>query len=252
MVSVWSIDPKQLRLDFDVPRYSIKCQPLKHLNPTDRLAIADWLLKFRAAAGADCAIVFSAPVLRTEFRIHFQLTGNGFWDELDGMSEVEFFDDLYAKYLTRRAFINGVVASFIISHVEWEKEPALARCIRDLPGAPGWGSTGDGRAMYDWLVKHGSTDDAATQERLVTEWSHYLIEARLTKQGLPRTLELSSLTRLQRRTSSTASLRFSTSTRRSEIIARHQRTCSSRSWFSFSLRMFLPFTTGARASSSTS
>ena len=41
--------------------------------------------------------------------------------------------------------------------------------------------------MYDWLVKHGSTDDAATQERLITEWSHFLIEARLTKQGLPRT-----------------------------------------------------------------
>ena len=187
MVSVWSADPTQLRLDFDVPRYTIKCQPLKHLNPTDRLVIADWLLKFRAAAGADCAAIFSDPISRPEFRIHFKLTGTGFWDELDGMSEVEFFDDLYAKYLTRRAFLNGVVASFIIGHVEWEKEPALARCIRDLPGAPGWGSTGDGKAMYEWLVKHGSTDDVATQERLISEWSHFLIEARLTKQGLPRT-----------------------------------------------------------------
>ena len=115
------------------------------------------------------------------------MAGEGFWTDLDGWSEVEFFDDLYSRYLVRYAFINGVVASFLIGHVEWEKEPALARCIRNLPGVLGWASTGNGKAIYDWLVKHGSTDDAATQELLITEWSTYLIEARLTTQGLPRT-----------------------------------------------------------------
>jgi len=188
MVAVeWSIDPKQLRADFDKPRYPIKCQPLKHLNPTDKLIIADWLIKFRAAVGEICAIAFSDPVPRAEFRIHFKLAGAGFWDELEGMSEIMFFDDLYAKYLTRYAFINGVVASFIIGHVEWEKEPALARCIRDLPGVPGWGSTGNGKAMYDWLVKHGSTDDAATQELLITEWASLMCESHSIKQGRART-----------------------------------------------------------------
>ena len=33
----------------------------------------------------------------------------------------------------------------------------------------GWGSTGNGKAMYDWLVNHGSTDDAATQELLLPD-----------------------------------------------------------------------------------
>ena len=184
-----SFDPKHLREEFGVPRHAIKLlYPLKNLNPTNKLAISDWIIKFCAAAGHICAMAFSDPVPRLEFRLHFKLTGGaGFWDDMDGMSEVKFFDDLYSKYLERYAFINGVVASFIIGHVEWEKEPALARCIRDLPGVPGWGSTGNGKAMYDWLVKHGSTDDMPTQELLISEWSTFLIESRLTKQGLPRT-----------------------------------------------------------------
>jgi len=184
----WSVDFKQLRTDFDKPKFTIKlCQSLKSLNPNEKLGINDWLIKFRAAAGDICSIAFADPVPRDEFRLHFNLAGEGFWTDLDGWSEVEFFDDLYSRYLVRYAFINGVVASFLIGHVEWEKEPALARCIRNLPGTPGWASTGNGKAIYDWLVKHGSTDDAATQEILITEWSTYLIEARLTTQGLPRT-----------------------------------------------------------------
>lgn len=45
----WSIDFKQLRTDFDKPRFTIKlCQSLKSLNPNDKLSINDWLIKFRA------------------------------------------------------------------------------------------------------------------------------------------------------------------------------------------------------------
>ena len=140
MVSVnWSIDFKQLRTDFDKPKFTIKlCQSLKSLNPNDKLSINDWLIKFRAAAGDICSVAFAEPVLRDEFRLHFNLAGEGFWTELEGWDEVEFFDDLYARYLVRYAYINGVVASFLIGHVEWDKEPALARCIRSLPGVPGW------------------------------------------------------------------------------------------------------------------
>ena len=190
MVSVdnWSVDFKSLRTDFDKPRFTIKlCQSLKNLNPTDKLSIADWLIKFRAAAGDVCSIAFAKPVQRDEFRLHFNLAGEGFWNYLEGWDEVEFFDDLYARYLVRHAFINGVVASFLIGLVEWEKEPALARCIRSLPGAPGWAATGNGMAIYDWLAKHGSTDDAATQELLSNEWSAIVIESCLTKKGFPRT-----------------------------------------------------------------
>ena len=137
VAALWSFEPKQLREEFGVPRHAIKLlYPLKNLNPTNKLAISDWIIKFCAAAGRICAMAFSDPVPRLEFRLHFKLTGAGFWDDMDGMSEVEFFDDLYDKYLERYAFINGVVASFIIGHVEWEKEPALARCIRDLPACP--------------------------------------------------------------------------------------------------------------------
>ena len=184
----WSVDFKTLRTDFDKPRFTIKlCQSLKNLNPTDKLSIADWLIKFRAAAGDICSIAFAKPVQRDEFRLHFNLAGEGFWNYLEGWDEVEFFDDLYARYLVRHAFINGVVASFLIGLVEWEKEPALARCIRSLPGAPGWAATGNGMAIYDWLAKHGSTDDAATQELLSNEWSAIVIESCLTKKGFPRT-----------------------------------------------------------------
>ena len=56
----WSIDFKTLRTDFDKPRFTIKlCQSLKNLNPTDKLSIADWLIKFRAAAGDICSIAYT-------------------------------------------------------------------------------------------------------------------------------------------------------------------------------------------------
>jgi len=56
-----SVDPKQLRNMFGVPHYTIKCQPFKHLDPTDKLTIADWLIKFRAAAGASRRKVREKP-----------------------------------------------------------------------------------------------------------------------------------------------------------------------------------------------
>ena len=63
------------------------------------------------------------------------------------MSEVEFFDDFYSKYLERHAFINGVVASFII--VEWEKEPSQT--------IEKWGREGlDGRVCGHWSVRESA------------------------------------------------------------------------------------------------
>ena len=144
--------------------HTIKCQPLKHLDPTDKLTIADWLIKFRAAAGASCAIAFSTPVPRSEFRIHFKLIGAGFWDELDGMSEVEFFDDLYGKYLEKYAFINGVMLS-------GTRSPPSLVASETSPACLGGAQPAMARPCMTGLSlmgAHGCTDDAATQELLIT------------------------------------------------------------------------------------
>ena len=40
VAALWSIEPKQLRDEFGVPRHAIKLlYPLKNLNPTNKLAI---------------------------------------------------------------------------------------------------------------------------------------------------------------------------------------------------------------------
>ena len=67
---------------------------------------------------------------RSEFRLNFNLTGAGFGDDLEGMSEVEYFNDLYTKYLLylgQYKSTNDAVAAYIIDHVDWTKEPALVR-----------------------------------------------------------------------------------------------------------------------------
>ena len=80
---------------FKTPKFYRLHSPLNKLDPTNRLKVADWLIQLRACAGSACEGAFSPPVTRSEFRLHFNLAGNGFWDELDGMSEIEFFDYLY-------------------------------------------------------------------------------------------------------------------------------------------------------------
>ena len=42
---------------------------------------------------------------------HFNLVGEGFWSCMDGMTEIEFFDDLYVKYLRLHASNNDALAS---------------------------------------------------------------------------------------------------------------------------------------------
>ena len=49
------------------------------------------------------------------------------------MTEIEFFDDLYVKYLSLYASNNAALASYIIGNVEWEKHALLARLIRGTP-----------------------------------------------------------------------------------------------------------------------
>ena len=90
------------------------------------------------------------------------------------MTEVEFFDDLYVRYLRLYASNNAALASLpsnIIGNVEWGKHALLARLIRGTPDAPGWANTDDGHSMFKWLEKYGSTSDDASQELLITEFA---------------------------------------------------------------------------------
>ena len=179
---------------FKTPKFYRLHSPLNKLDPTNRLKVADWLIQLRACAGSACEGAFSPPVTRSEFRLHFNLAGNGFWDELDGMSEIEFFDYLYTRYLRLYKSQSAAIAAFIICNVEWSKDASLARHIRGTADAPGWGETSDGLAIFTWLKVHGSSDDAASQELLMFEWAVVMCESRLTKQGLARTQIIFKLT----------------------------------------------------------
>ena len=56
---------------------------------------------------------------RSEFRLNFNLTGAGFGDDLEGMIKVEYFNDIYTKYLGQYKSMNDAVAAYIIDHVDW-------------------------------------------------------------------------------------------------------------------------------------
>ena len=170
---------------FMPPKYYRLLTPLNKLDPTDPRKVENWLIKLRAVA--DCKSAFLPPVSRADFRMHFNLVGHGFWESLDGWTEVEFFDDLYVRYMRLYASNNAALASYIIGNVDWEKHALLARLIRGTPGTPGWSSTDDGYSMFQWLVTYGSTSDDASQELLITEFAVVMCESRLTKQGLART-----------------------------------------------------------------
>ena len=194
VAATWSIEPSEVYDMFKTPKFYRLHSPLNKLDPTNRLKVADWLIQLRACAGSACEGAFSPPVTRSEFRLHFNLAGNGFWDELDGMSEIEFFDYLYTRYLRLYKSQSAAIAAFIICNVEWSKDASLARHIRGTADAPGWGETSDGLALFTWLKVHGSSDDAASQELLMFEWAVVMCESRLTKQGLARTQIIFKLT----------------------------------------------------------
>jgi hypothetical protein len=116
---------------FIPPKYYRLLSPLNKLDPTDPRKVENFLIKLRAVA--DCKAAFLPPITRADFRLHYNLVGEGFWSSLDGMTEIEFFDDLYVKYLSLYASNNAALASYIIGNVEWEKHALLARLIRGTP-----------------------------------------------------------------------------------------------------------------------
>ena len=172
---------------FKIPTYAKLLAPLPKLNPMNRRLIRDWLIGLFAASGAHFQkIAFAPPVPRDAFRIKFNLTGEGYWTQLSGIEEIEFFDQLYKRYIAQYTWYQSSLCSFIVSNVDWVKDPTLARLIRGTEAQPGWGETGEGLLIYNWLKAHGSTADAASQELLRTEWAGLFSQSLLTKQGRPR------------------------------------------------------------------
>ena len=70
-------------------------------------------------------------------RIKFNLTGDGYWSQLEGIEEIEYFDQLYERYLAQYKWYQTSLCSFIVSNVDWVKEPTLARLIRGTETQPG-------------------------------------------------------------------------------------------------------------------
>ena len=92
VAATWSIEPAEVNAMFKPKAYYKLLTAINKLDPTDPCKVETFLIKLRAVA--DCKPAFSPPVSRADFRMHFNLVGPGFWESLDGMTEVEFFDDL--------------------------------------------------------------------------------------------------------------------------------------------------------------
>ena len=119
--------PEDAYTVFKIPSFAKLGASLRKLNPTNRRLIRDWLIDLFAATGAHFQkIAFAPPVPRDAFRITFNLTGEGYWTQLEGTEEIEFFDQLYLRYIAQYKWYQTSLCGFIVSNVEWVKEPTLA------------------------------------------------------------------------------------------------------------------------------
>jgi hypothetical protein len=117
VAATWSIDPTEVNDMFKPPKFyklqtpfSPQAQDRRLAHPASRRCRT----RMRHSANA-----FASPVSRSEFRMHFNLTGAGFGDDLEGMIKVEYFNDIYTKYLGQYKSMNDAVAAYIIDHVDW-------------------------------------------------------------------------------------------------------------------------------------
>ena len=93
VAATWSIEPAEVNAMFMKPKHYRLLSPLNKLDLTDPRKVENFLIRLRAVA--DCKGAFLPPISRADFRMHFNLVGHGFWENLDGWTEVEFFDNLY-------------------------------------------------------------------------------------------------------------------------------------------------------------
>ena len=149
-------------LTLDRPRIHKLLNNIKTLDPTNKLAIKDWLIALKAAASWPFAKCFAPRVSRADFR-----NACGFIGEQYDKYSPEEYDALFDKYENQELELETALFGFIVGHCEWQKEPELALNIRGTADKPGWEATQDGRALLDWLTKHGSYDDHNVQQLLL-------------------------------------------------------------------------------------
>jgi hypothetical protein len=170
-------------LTLDRPRIHKLLNNIKTLDPTNKLAIKDWLIALKAATSWPFAKCFAPRVLRADFR-----NACGFVGEHYDKYSVDDYDALFDQYENRELELETALFGFIVGHCEWQKEPELALKIRGTADKPGWEATQDGRALLDWLTQHGSYDDHNVQQLLLADWANIFFESQRTAANAPRTI----------------------------------------------------------------
>ena len=159
---------------------------LPTLDPTDRLAISDWLVNFTAAAGTDFELLWRAgdewePTVAL-WRIATQ--------HLDATRYPR--DDIiesYAQWLDVYSTMSQTAFGWIINAVKWTADPALRFAVTGTPGVhDGFDAKKDGRGLFLWLRERGSVSSADVQDQLIVEWSHVHAESHATSTGRTRSL----------------------------------------------------------------
>ena len=197
---------------------------LDKLNPTLRLVIPDWLLRFRSACGTQFGDVFvwamrePMPQDYEEFYDLFpqqySTIGICYDEQIDPSTNTPRTDPLTAEIVytaRRRAFtvadheawfekqrgklldLNNTVRDWLITNVDWEKDAELKRLIRGSPTTLGWGDPQcwwGGCKIYAWLANKGGVGTPEVQKSLVADWAAILAESHLSRLGKPRAITI--------------------------------------------------------------
>jgi len=71
--------------------------------------------------------------------------------------------DAWQAFAVENDTMSSIVCSWLLTNVQWDKEPELRRNICGSPMQSGWAKDGDGRSTYLWLEQHGSAQASEIQ-----------------------------------------------------------------------------------------
>ena len=184
---------------FGSSTYSRKLQTkIDKLDPTERLAISDWLISFRAAAGAAFTEFFEdvqlggAAETLDEFRAQLRARHPARSAEIDAIPDDEMLEQCAATLETALAN-DRQIRDWLINNVAWQKCPELKRRIRGsgAPDDPGFAKDDKGGTrFYNWLLERGGVAAPEVQKSLTADWATLFAEAHLSKMGKGRTIQI--------------------------------------------------------------
>ena len=153
-------------------RYKLNAK-LDMLDPTATLAINDWLINLRAAAGSEFKLCFmTRPQLVEKFRV----------DKGKPYTTYPDFDSIaggFSAWCRENSMgqLSEVLYGWIINNVDWKKDPELARKIRGADGDDGFSVDSNGAGLYAYLRERGSAMQPHVQSEMETEWASVYAEA---------------------------------------------------------------------------